>query len=82
MIDLVGYLAGFLTVVTFMPQAIKSWRTRKTEDLSLSTVILLPAGLIAWIVYGVLICSIPMMVTNVVVLMCVLSILVVKLSSL
>ncbi len=79
MIDFVGYLAGFLTVIGFLPQAIKSWETRKTEDLSLSTGILLSCGAITWTIYGVLLSSMPMMITNVVVLICILSILVIKL---
>ena len=79
MIDLIGYLAGFLTIVGFLPQIVKSWRTRKTGDLSLSTGILLALGSITWTVYGVLLFSMPMMVTNIIVLICILSILVVKL---
>lgn len=79
MVELIGYLAGFLTVVGFVPQVIKSWRTRRTEDLSLSTGVLLSVSAITWTIYGVLLASAPMMITNVVVLICILLILAVKL---
>jgi len=79
MIDFIGFMAGFLTVIGFVPQMIKSWRTRKTGDLSLGTGILLSSSSVLWTTYGVMLDSMPMMVTNVVVLMCILSILAVKL---
>ena len=30
-----GYLAGFLTTSAFLPQVIKAWKTKSTQDLSL-----------------------------------------------
>jgi len=78
MIDFVGYLASFLTVISFIPQVVKSWRTRKTEGLSLSTGILLSAGSITWAIYGVLLDSGPMIITNIIVFGWILSILAVK----
>ena len=31
----VGYLAGTCTTVAFLPQVIRTWRTRSTQDISL-----------------------------------------------
>lgn len=75
MIDFVGFLAGILTVMSFIPQVVKTWRTRKSGDLSLGTGILLVVASLMWTAYGVLMHSWPMMITNVVVLFCVAAIL-------
>ena len=75
MVNFVGFLAGILTIMSFLPQVIKTWRTRKTDDLSLGTGILLITASLAWTAYGVLMDSWPMMITNVVVLLCVAAIL-------
>jgi len=71
MIDLVGYLAGILTIISFLPQVIKSWRSRKIDDLSKGTGAALIFASMTWIVYGVLLSSMPMIITNSIVLICV-----------
>ncbi len=50
--EIIGTLAGFLTVITYAPQALKTIRTRKTRDLSLITYVILTAGALSWTVYG------------------------------
>ena len=35
MIQAVGFLAGALTTIAFIPQVARTWRTRSTGDLSL-----------------------------------------------
>jgi len=34
--DVIGMAAGTLTTLAFLPQVIKSWRCRSTEDISLT----------------------------------------------
>lgn len=34
-ITLIGFVAGILNTAYFLPQVIKSWKTRHTKDLSL-----------------------------------------------
>lgn len=62
--ELVGYAAGFLTVGSYIPQVIRAWRTRRTQDLSFTTFALLTTSAITWIAYGLLIGSIPVVLTN------------------
>ena len=62
--ELVGYAAGCLTVGSYIPQVIHAWRTRRTRDLSFSTFALLTASAVTWIAYGLLIGSIPVVLTN------------------
>jgi MtN3 and saliva related transmembrane protein len=59
-----GYVAGFLTTVSFLPQVIKAWRTRSTEDLSFWMLGAFSCGVSLWIVYGVMLGEPPIMLFN------------------
>lgn len=50
--ELLGFFAGCLTLFTYVPQAAKTIRTRKTRDLSLVTLILLSTSAFLWVVFG------------------------------
>ncbi|MBI5001906.1 hypothetical protein HZC31_00820 [Candidatus Woesearchaeota archaeon] len=39
-IDILGYVAGILVVISLVPQVIKSWTTKSTRDISLSRYIM------------------------------------------
>jgi MtN3 and saliva related transmembrane protein len=64
-IHYLGYFAGSLTVLSFLPQVIRTWKTKHTRDLSLSMFALLVTASTLWIIYGVIIESWPVIVTNV-----------------
>ncbi|MGD1716198.1 SemiSWEET family sugar transporter [Hydrocoleum sp. CS-953] len=34
LVTILGLLAGSLTTISFLPQVIKTWRTRSTKDIS------------------------------------------------
>lgn len=53
--QLIGYLAGLLTTLSFLPQAIKTLRTRHTESISLTMYAMFCAGVFLWLVYGLVI---------------------------
>ena len=60
----IGYVAGALTVLSFLPQVLRAWRTKQTKDLSLGMfVILITAGLL-WLAYGVITSDWPVIATN------------------
>ena len=63
-VDLIGYLAAIGTTGAFIPQALKVFRTKKTEDLSQGTYILLCVGVLLWTGYGVFIESLPIIIAN------------------
>ena len=65
---IIGLLAGLLCTVSFLPQVIKAFKSRRTKDLSLATFSILSAGLFLWIIYGILISEIPIILTNVMIL--------------
>ncbi|MCY7378481.1 MAG: hypothetical protein LH467_03970 [Gemmatimonadaceae bacterium] len=64
MIETLGYLAGVITVVAFLPQVMRAWRTRQTRDLSLTGIALLVGAGSLWILYGAMIGDWPIVATN------------------
>lgn len=64
--DWIGLCAGFLSTMTFFPQAYKVYLTNSTEDLSINMYMLLLVGLSMWLYYGMIIGSFPLIVTNVI----------------
>lgn len=51
---LIGYLAATLTTLSFVPQAIKTIRTRDTEGISVMMYLGFTIGIAFWIAYGVI----------------------------
>lgn len=66
-IELIGYLAAVLTTVSFVPQVIKVFRERQTAAISLGMYVLFTIGVALWLVYGILIHSLPVAIANAVV---------------
>ena len=60
----IGLVAAFLTTFAFLPQSIKTIRTKHTKDLSLATLIMIDIGLICWLTYGLMISSLPVIAAN------------------
>ena len=74
MIETIGSLAALLTTFSFLPQVIKTWRTRSAADFSWVWLLAFAAGLFLWLVYGVAIGSTPLIGANFVTLSLVLMI--------
>jgi MtN3 and saliva related transmembrane protein len=50
----IGVCAAVFTSLSYIPQVRKAWPRGSTKDLSLHMLIVLTAGLLLWIGYGVL----------------------------
>ena len=61
-----GYFAAILTTAAFLPQLIKTLKTKKAEDVSLATLIMFMSGLGSWIIYGYEISSLPILLANII----------------
>ncbi len=61
---LVGYVAGALTTLSFVPQVIRAWKLRETRDLSLIMLLLFALGVMLWTLYGFWIGSMPIIAAN------------------
>jgi len=64
LVPYLGYLAGVLTVISLWPQAKRVWTTKKVQDLSIRTFIMLVTAGVLWVSYGVLSTDWPVIATN------------------
>ena len=60
----IGIAAGILTSIALLPQLIKIIRTKKADDLSWMTLLVLLSGLGIWVWYGVIKKDVPIIITN------------------
>ncbi len=51
-IEYVGLVASSLATLAFLPQVVRTWRSRSANDFSLATLLMLEAGTLLWIFYG------------------------------
>ncbi len=77
-ITLIGLVAATFTTIAFVPQAIKTIRTRNTRDLSLAMYIILSTGVILWLIYGIFINDLPVILANAITSVFIISILILK----
>ncbi|QQS35843.1 MAG: SemiSWEET transporter [Ignavibacteriales bacterium] len=73
-----GYLAAFCTTASFVPQAFKVFKTRKTSDISIGMFLLMTLGVLSWLIYGLILLSPPIIAANSITLLLSLYILLMK----
>ena len=62
--DILGYIGGFFIAISFLPQAVKSYRTKKVNDISLLTLSFSILGTVLWIAYSLRAENMPLLLTN------------------
>lgn len=67
--QLLGLVAGSLTTAAFLPQVIKTWKTRSAKDLSLGMFLLFCLGVALWLIYGWMVNDVPVIAANLITLM-------------
>lgn len=60
----IGYVAGFCTTISFVPQVLRAWRTRHTNDIAWGWLIIFQLGLALWFGYGLILRNWPMILAN------------------
>ena len=65
-VEFFGYIAAVLTTLAFLPQLIKTVKSKKAEDVSLTTLIMFLTGVGSWIIYGFKINSKPILIANII----------------
>ncbi|OQX87571.1 MAG: hypothetical protein DRN08_06390 [Thermoplasmata archaeon] len=74
----IGLLAGVLCTISFFPQVVKIFKTKRTQDLSLLTFSIFSLGVFLWLIYGFLRQEIPIILTNAVIFLLALLIILMK----
>jgi MtN3 and saliva related transmembrane protein len=62
--DWIGSAAAALTTTSFIPQAVRIFRTRHTTDISLGMYTLFTLGVTLWLTYGIQLSSWPIIAAN------------------
>ncbi|HBF87941.1 MAG TPA: hypothetical protein DDX39_04790 [Bacteroidales bacterium] len=62
--SIIGFIAAASTTVSFIPQAIKTIKTRQTKDISLLMYALLTFGVLMWTIYGIMVNDLPVLLAN------------------
>jgi MtN3 and saliva related transmembrane protein len=73
-----GFAAGFLTTVSFVPQALQSWKSQSARDFSWLWLVNFSAGALLWFIYGLYMHSWPMILANSITFLLVVPIVIVK----
>lgn len=64
-IEWLGYAAAILTSIAFVPQAVKTIRSRDTSGISLGMYVIFTIGIGFWFAYGLALGSWPMILANI-----------------
>ena len=64
MIEILGFIAATLTTLATVPQLLKIIRTKSAGDISIVTLVMLAIGVVCWLIYGILISSVPLIAAN------------------
>jgi MtN3 and saliva related transmembrane protein len=75
---ILGLLAGALTTLSFLPQVIRTLRTRHAGDLSAAWLLIFGTGVAAWCFYGILRSDVAIIITNATTLALVMALVVAK----
>lgn len=76
--DVIGLVAAVCTTSSFIPQLLQTWRTKKAGDVAWGMLIAFAFGVALWLVYGILIHSLPVIAANAATLILALAILILK----
>lgn len=66
--SIIGNVAALLTTISFLPQAIKTIKTKDTGGLSFPMYLLFVTGVTLWLIYGTLNNQMPIIIGNLVTL--------------
>lgn len=77
--EIIGYIAGGMTTIAFLPQLIKVYKSKSAKDISFRSFFLFVLGVIGWLIYGILLKAPPIIICNALTLVIALCILALKL---
>jgi MtN3 and saliva related transmembrane protein len=78
-VNLIGFLAAACTTISFVPQLVRVWQLRSAREISLIMFSVFSCGVFLWLLYGILVRSVPIILANAISLALSLGILALKL---
>ena len=76
--EVFGFAAATLSTIAFLPQVVKTWKTRSAKDVSYALLLTFSTGCLCWVIYGYQVEAKPVMIANAFTLALNLTILVMK----
>ncbi len=64
MFTMIGFAAGTLTTLAFLPQVLHTYRSKSAADLSCTTLITFSVGVLLWFIYGLYLSAWPVILAN------------------
>ena len=62
--EIFGFSAATLSTIAFLPQVIKTWKTRSAKDVSYALLLTFSTGCLCWVIYGYQVAAKPVMIAN------------------
>ena len=81
LVTVMGSIAATLTTISFLPQSIKTIKTKNTQGISIWMYLLFNIGIIAWLIYGVILKEIPIIIANSITVMLTIPILIITIKN-
>jgi MtN3 and saliva related transmembrane protein len=77
-VNVIGSIAAILTTASWLPQLVRSWRTRSVSDISWTYLAMFSTGVALWMTYGILREDLVITIPNLITLLLVIAIMIVK----
>ena len=62
--EVFGFAAATLSTIAFLPQVVKTWKTRTAKDVSYALLLTFSTGCLCWVIYGYQVEAKPVMIAN------------------
>ena len=78
-VEIVGFVAGFIMIFSFLPQLVRTFKTKRATDISVFMLILQMTCIALWTIYGIFIQSQSLIISNAISFIIVFAVFVMKL---
>ena len=62
--EVFGFAAATLSTIAFLPQVVKTWKTRSAKDVSYALLLTFSTGCLCWVIYGYQVEAKPVVIAN------------------
>ena len=76
--ELIGLIAGIITISGFLPQIYSGYKTKHLNDLSYFMLILMGFGMFLWLLYGLHMNAAPIILANIAGVICTITLILMK----
>ena len=62
--EIMGHIGALLSSITFIPQVLKTWKTKSAGDLSMNMLLIVITSTVVWLVYAFSLNLLPVIIAN------------------